>query len=126
MPPRRVLVVEDDAAIRETLIEILQDEGYEAIGAGNGREALDKLSGPAAATPCVIFLDLMMPVMDGATFRQEQLRNPGLAGIPVVVISAYRDEDVRSLQAAHHLQKPLDLEDVLGAARRFCADEAGQ
>src|SRR5881392_3915466 len=85
-----VLVVEDDEDIRDSLVEFLGDEGYEARGAGNGREALSLLAA-IAPPPCLIILDLMMPVMDGRTFREEQLRRPDVADIPVIVISAYRD-----------------------------------
>jgi CheY-like chemotaxis protein len=64
MTAHRVLVVEDDLEIRESMMEILEEHGYEPVGAENGLEALDKLrsSGPL---PCLILLDLMMPRMDG-------------------------------------------------------------
>jgi CheY-like chemotaxis protein len=124
--PHRVLVVDDDREIRESLMEILEDHGYEVVGAANGRDALDKLQGAAEERPCMIFLDLMMPVMDGAAFREEQLRKPELAAIPVVVISAYRDvaEKVRAMQLSEHLGKPLQLEDLIAAARRHCPGPA--
>src|SRR5919206_1695644 len=80
-----VLVVEDDFAIRETLRELLEDEGYRVAWAANGKEALARLHERA---PRVILLDLMMPVMDGWEFRVAQQRDPALASIPVVVISA--------------------------------------
>src|ERR1043165_7635813 len=85
-----LLGVEDDAIIRESLVEFFEDNGYEATGAIHGRQALDELS-RSTQRPCLIVLDLMMPVMDGATFREEMLRDPELSQIPVVVISAYRD-----------------------------------
>jgi CheY-like chemotaxis protein len=120
MTAHRVLVVEDDLEIRESLIEILEDQGYEAVGAGNGLEALDRLrDGPQ---PCLIFLDLMMPRMDGRAFRQEQLRSPELASIPVVVISAFRDVNhiAQELQAADLLKKPFKLQELVSVMRRHC------
>jgi CheY-like chemotaxis protein len=118
----RVLVVEDDADIRESLIEILEESGFPTVGAANGHEALERLRGPGQA-PCLILLDLMMPVMDGISFRREQLKTPELAGIPVVVLSAYRDieEKAKDLNVAAFVKKPLDLDDLIGVARRYCA-----
>src|SRR5215510_8699670 len=66
---QRVLVVDDDQDIRDALCELLRDEGYEAIAVANGEEALTYLKG--GNLPCVILLDLMMPVMDGWEFRRQ-------------------------------------------------------
>jgi CheY-like chemotaxis protein len=82
----QVLVVEDDAPIREALCAVLRDDGYAVAEAGDGQEALEFLR--THPTPRVILLDLMMPVMDGWTFLREQAADPALAGIPVVVITA--------------------------------------
>jgi CheY-like chemotaxis protein len=118
----RVLVVEDDDLIRESLVEYLADQGYEAVGAENGQDALDKLEANDPP-PCLIVLDLMMPVMDGPTFREEQLRNPRLSDIPVVVISAYRDVKVeaKTMKASSCLSKPLKLADLLRVVRQHCS-----
>ena len=120
MAAHRILVVDDDVEIREALLDVLQDNGYEAAGAVNGRDALQKLK--QGEHPCLILLDLMMPVMDGRAFREEQLRTPALAEIPVVVVSAYRDVEARSagLEAKAHLTKPLQIEDLLRVARQYC------
>jgi DNA-binding response OmpR family regulator len=117
----RVMVVEDDDDIRESLVDILADEGYVAIGACHGRDALDKLvSSPER--PCLIVLDLMMPVMDGAGFREVQLQDPGLSQIPVIVISACRDldEGTRGMQPAAMLKKPLKVKDLLDVVHAQC------
>lgn len=108
-----ILVVDDDADIRDALIDILEDHGYVTRAAANGREALDALR--AGLHPDVILLDLMMPVMDGAQFRREQLNDPRLRDLPVVVISAGNDLDqhASSLGVAERLRKPLDLERLL-------------
>jgi CheY-like chemotaxis protein len=115
-----VLVVEDDPDIRATLCEALEDNGYSAAGAANGAEALEYLRS-GAESPCLILLDLMMPVMDGQTFRTEQRADPQLANIPVVVISAYRDVERQANDlAAEFLQKPVRLETLLETARKHC------
>ena len=116
-----VLVVEDDELIRDSLVEYLDEQGYQAVGAVDGVDALDKLrrGGPL---PCVIVLDLMMPNMDGRAFRQEQLRDAQLAPIPVVVLSAYRDvaKNAADLAVEHFLAKPLKLASLLELVQRHC------
>lgn len=116
----KVLVVEDDITIRETLLEVLEDEGFVAVGAANGREALERLQEPGDK-PTLIVLDLMMPVLDGAGFREAQLRLPGAAEIPVVVLSAYRDlsNAANELRPDHVLNKPLRLAQLLEIARSY-------
>ena len=121
MSHRRVLVVDDDSDIREVILESLSDHGYRVEGAANGREALDMLAN-ANDVPCLILLDLMMPVMDGAAFRDEQLKQANLAAIPVVVITAYRDQraEVKAMGAAGLLHKPMDLSDLLKVVSTHC------
>jgi CheY-like chemotaxis protein len=125
MPVHRVLVVEDDLEIRESVMEILEEHGYEPVGASNGLEALDKLrsSGPL---PCLILLDLMMPRMDGKTFRQQQLQHPELASIPVVVVSAFKDvaQTLQEMMVVDLLKKPFKLQDLLGLTQRYCPASA--
>src|SRR4051812_39456009 len=84
-----ILIVEDDTELRETLGEILQEEGYHVAGVGNGREALDHLR--QSDPPCLILLDLMMPVMSGWEFRDQQRQDPDLAGVPVAILSGVRN-----------------------------------
>jgi CheY-like chemotaxis protein len=119
--PRRVLVVEDDGDILDSLIELLQDSGYDAVGAVDGRDALDKLH-TLDPRPSVIVLDLMMPVMDGRAFREAQMRDPELSDIPVIVVSAFHDVpyDSRELAASSYLKKPLKLKDLLQLVARHC------
>jgi DNA-binding response OmpR family regulator len=121
MPAGCVLVVEDDQDIREGLLDTLTDHGYQSRGAANGRDALDAMR-TQHYTPCMILLDIMMPVMDGVAFREEQLRDPELAGIPVVLISAHRDlaEKAKTLKAAAYLVKPLKLKDLLALTDEYC------
>lgn len=120
--PYSVLVVDDDEDIRESLIGCLEDEGYRPIGAANGKQALDLLAG-LDRLPCVIVLDLMMPIMDGRGFREEQLRTPTLAGIPVVMISAFAPDPsaiARDLKIDDYLSKPVDPTVFLQLIRRRC------
>ena len=115
-----VLVVEDNQDMRDTLVEFLQTFGYPAVGAEHGQDALDKLKG-MDSNPCIILLDLMMPVMDGRSFRQEQLKKPEMADIPVVVISAYDVvPHIQELKAAAYLRKPLDLTELMRVVNQHC------
>jgi len=119
---RNVLVVDDDAALRNTLVEILEEEGYRATSASNGMEALELLR-TSTARPRVILLDMMMPVMDGWAFRAEQRRDPLLSEIPVVIFSAQGNvKDMASqVSASAYLKKPLLLKEVLEMIEKFCA-----
>lgn len=119
--PTRILIVEDDAAIRETLAEVLAGEGFAVSCASNGAEALDRLALETA--PNVILLDLMMPVMDGWAFRDVQRLDPRLSGIPVLVLSASHGDDraaIDALGAAAFLAKPYDLDDLIDTVHRLC------
>jgi len=109
----RVLVVDDEADIRDTIIEILQDAGHEAVGAYDGRDALDQLA--REPLPDLILLDLRMPVLDGQGFRAQQVKDPRLATIPVVVVSANSQvrEVAEGMGAAGYLRKPVDLAALL-------------
>ncbi|MCC6556244.1 MAG: response regulator [Polyangiaceae bacterium] len=114
---KTILVVDDDQDIRETLTELLQEEGYSVARASHGREALAMLR--EGSNPSLILLDLMMPIMDGWQFRAEQQSDPALASIPVVVISAMgKDEKIAALGAAQLLKKPIRLEQLLDAVAR--------
>jgi CheY-like chemotaxis protein len=109
---RTILVVEDDDDFRESFAGLLGENGYEVVEARDGREALRYLdSNPA---PRVIFLDLMMPGMDGIAFLDERRRDPRMAGIPVFVFSA-RNEIPWTLDVARIFRKPLDRRSVLNA-----------
>jgi CheY-like chemotaxis protein len=115
-----VLVVDDDRDIRDSLVEMLEDQGYLALAAANGFEALEVMR-TSAELPCVILLDLMMPMMDGWEFREAQLKNPAWTEIPVIVISAYTDVGTQAhALAAEHLSKPLGVRPLLEAVRRHC------
>lgn len=120
-PKPCILVVEDDFDIRDTLAQILEAEGYIVSGAANGLEALELLRRDGAGAPALILLDLMMPVMNGWQFRAEQLQDPKLASIPVVVISADASvhQKAASIEAAGFLKKPVQLDTLLETVGRF-------
>lgn len=114
-----VFVVEDDIDTRDMLGRFLELEGFNVELAANGQQALDRLD--AGVQPCVILLDLMMPVMDGWQFRREQARREQFARIPVIVVSAAGRERMAEVQASAYLSKPVDLEQLLERVTRFCA-----
>jgi CheY-like chemotaxis protein len=112
-----ILVIEDDRDIRECMADALEMEGYAVASAGNGREALDRLR--RGLRPDLILLDLLMPVMNGWEFRQVQLADPLLAGIPVVIVSASAPGGTRP---AHHLPKPFGIDDLLAVVAQLTSD----
>ncbi len=116
---KRILVVEDDNSIRELLVELLQSEGYEVASAINGLEGLKYLQTQHA--PNLILIDLMMPVMDGYSFRTEQLKNPAWSKIPVVVMSAEANakEKMKNFGITAFLSKPVELDTILKTVERF-------
>ncbi len=109
-----VLVVDDDAAIREIVAEVLRDEGYDVTCAENGAEALRELN--KEHHPDLMLLDLMMPVMSGWEVLEQIASNDDLARIPVIVVSA-----MSAPGASEHLSKPVDLERLLAAVGRLTA-----
>jgi CheY-like chemotaxis protein len=118
----RILLVEDDPALRNALAELLEEKGYEVACAEHGADALAQLDEDPA--PSVILLDLAMPVMDGWSFRTVQRQDPRLAGIPTVVLSASLASDPRALEgleADAALAKPFTLERLIETVQRFCA-----
>jgi two-component system, chemotaxis family, chemotaxis protein CheY len=120
--PECVLVVDDDQEIRESLAEVLQEHGCSAIAVANGAQALETLQNLEGERACLILLDLMMPVMDGRAFRQEQMRHEELANIPVVLISAFANvrDEASDMNVAGYLQKPFQLSDIIQTAKTYC------
>ena len=106
---RRILVVEDDLYIRESVRELLESEGHTVFSAENGAHALAELEA-MRQPPDLILLDLMMPVKDGFQFRTEQRADARFAHIPVVVMSPSKDDEAASLAlgANCHVLKPQE------------------
>jgi CheY-like chemotaxis protein len=112
-PPRRILVVDDDPDLAEVLDRVLEKSGYSVVWAKNGQEALRCMHDDQGLD--VILLDLMMPVMNGWEFRAEQLKDPRLSQIPVVVFSGHGklDQNAVSIGALANLRKPTALHELL-------------
>ena len=119
LPASVILLVEDEASIREVMEEVLRAEGYGVVCADNGADALATLRG--GLRPCMIILDLMMPVMDGWQFRAAQMRDAELLKIPTVVYSAVGNirETVESLNVAGGFEKG-DFSEMLRFVAQFC------
>jgi CheY-like chemotaxis protein len=115
-----LLVVEDDAIIRMRLKILLEMEGYRVREASNGRDALDFLR-QSRDFPCLVVLDLMMPVMDGIEFRRTQLQDPDLAHVPVVIVTGKNDlKEVDDLQPLHIVRKPFQADVLLELIETHC------
>lgn len=115
-----ILLVEDDDDLRQLLAFLIRNKGREVIEAANGREALDRIR--TEDPPRLVILDLMMPVMDGWTFRQELLKSPGLADVPVILLSGAADvhRSARTLKAVDYLTKPVDLDRLYRLLDDYC------
>lgn len=113
-----ILVVEDDPGIRETLKMAIEYEGYSVATAVNGKEALSLLN--QAERPCVIFLDLMMPEMDGFTFVKELERlNPGVK-YPIVLLTAVSEKALEISEKYELLKKPVSIDQILRMVQKYC------
>src|SRR5262245_58040872 len=117
MMRHRVLIIEDDEDIRESLQEVLEAEGFVVVPAGNGREGLDALS---QSEPCVIVLDLMMPVMNGWEFLEARRTQSLATEVPVIVVSA-AGARAAATPADLHIRKPVDIGRRLAAVRYYCS-----
>ncbi len=118
MREAKILVVEDDDDIRDSLKELLEEEGYRVDTAANGEQALHRLGGEA---PQLILLDLMMPVMDGWEFQKQLREIPSFSRVPIIVISASKFSR-EPLKAAAFIPKPLDAGVLLETIESFLAD----
>jgi CheY-like chemotaxis protein len=119
-PRGTVLIVDDDPDIRESMSFVLEAAEYQVRTAANGDEALACLR--KHPLPSVILLDLMMPVMNGWQFRNEQAADPRLAEIPVIVLTGAGNaaEKAASLGVSHSIEKPVELEALFALIRRLC------
>jgi CheY-like chemotaxis protein len=115
-PSYQILVVDDDYDLRETLAEFLALEGYAVRCASNGRQAMDVIR---RERPAVILLDMNMPAMDGREFRSRQTRDPDIADIPVIVMSA-GDVDLERPPTGTFIPKPFNPDVLLRTIERYC------
>jgi len=127
MPPAShaspVLIVEDHDDTREMVATLLSGHGFTVVTAENGRRGLERLM---RARPCLVLLDLMMPVMTGWEFRRAQLSLPDsdLASVPVLLLTAVDQPDRVALQlgATDVIRKPLDFDQLIESVRRHCGE----
>jgi CheY-like chemotaxis protein len=117
----KVLLVDDDFAILDAVADFLEGQGFAVVSASNGIDALNQLRSGLRVD--VIVLDVMMPIMDGWDFRAEQLGDPSLRDIPVVVISACgftRDTLLKQFSACEVVPKPIQLDRFVRALKEAC------
>jgi CheY-like chemotaxis protein len=125
-PSGNVLIVEDDASVREMLTILLVSEGFHAVSAEDGLEALHLLRvvrRRAPNVPCLVLLDLKMPRLGGNEFRRAQLGDPTVASVPVAVMSGATDiaQRAEAMGAVASVTKPIDVDFLMGVVRRYCA-----
>lgn len=118
---KTVLIVEDDEAIRETMQLALEMRGYEVVTAGNGKEGIALLK--TRPKPCLILLDLMMPVMDGWGFVTALEHDPKLERIPVVVVTAFTNQ-AGPINVESIIAKPIPLDVLYDTVRTYCGEPA--
>lgn len=115
---KKILVVEDDRDIRESMVELLEYENFEVISATNGKAGIDLLR--SGVKPDLILLDLMMPVMDGFQFRVEQIKSPELSQIPVIIMTAdgHMESKGELVGTVSIIRKPLNIDSTISVIRQ--------
>lgn len=116
--PGPVLVVEDDEATREMLRYLVTSTGCSAVTAANGLEALEYLG--RAALPCLILLDLMMPVMDGCALDKKLAADARFSSIPVVVVTAFPERATGLERHLKIIQKPVEISEIINLVKSYC------
>jgi CheY-like chemotaxis protein len=121
MDEHRVLVVEDDPSLREIYAGALEGFGHDVRTASDGAAALAALAN--GWEPCIVFLDLRMPGMDGWEFSRRLRENDRYQGVRVVVVAAHFriDQEAAAIGADGWLQKPFDLTRLDEETRNLCA-----
>lgn len=115
---KKILIIEDDDAIREMMASILEIEGHRTVMAKNGKEGIEALQ--SEVPPDVVLLDMMMPVMNGWQVLDFLRTNATTRQIPVVIVSAY-GETARAARPKAFVPKPVQLKTLLDAIERSCA-----
>lgn len=115
-----ILLIEDDPQLRDSVQAVLEVEGYQVLTAGHGLEGLQRLQD--APAPCLILLDLMMPVMNGWEFLESMRERSDPVQPPVVVVSAAAQlDDVQERFHCQVLHKPFDVDHLLALAEQHCS-----
>lgn len=115
---KTIMIVDDDPGLRESLAQLLELEGYPAVEAHDGQDALDKILSPV---PALILLDIMMPRMNGYLFAEELERRGLRREIPIIVLTAdgRAREKARQIGADDYLEKPFEIDLLLDKVARF-------
>jgi CheY-like chemotaxis protein len=126
IPVGNVLIVEDDPEVREMIRQLVSTEGFHAVAAVDGLDALHLLRAVrhrAPDAPCLVLLDLKMPRLGGNEFRRAQLGDPTVANVPVAVMSGATDLEQRAaaMGAVATLPKPLNVDVLIDVVKRYCA-----
>jgi CheY-like chemotaxis protein len=116
---KKVLVIDDDPAICQTMKDVLEINGYEVITANDGKDGINTLSS-MKALPCIILLDLMMPGMNGWGFLDFQRASPEYSQVPVIICSAY-ENSAKSIGLKPIITKPVQLNHLLGTVKALCS-----
>ena len=111
----KILIVDDEEDLRDSLVDFFQDEGFEVSTAANGAEALERLAD--SDLPCVMILDLLMPVLDGNQVYSEMQRDPRLCKVPVIVSTS---DPSRAPPGLLIMKKPVNLPRLLSTVRQHC------
>jgi DNA-binding response OmpR family regulator len=121
---KRILIVEDDEAIRQALKELLETEDFEVLTAENGEDALLILE-RTKNLPSLIVADLMMPVLDGFKFCSILNESHNLKKIPIIIMSAdgHVKQKQDATQAVAYLKKPVDIDEVINTINRYLVSE---
>lgn len=116
-----VLIVEDEKNIQEILKLGLEMEGFQVITADNGKMGMDILSS-TSPLPCVILLDLMMPIMNGWEFADAISKESSLSTIPLILVTAYGDR-AKSIPSKAIVEKPVDFNVLIEAVNKCCGTQ---
>lgn len=121
VPCQSILIVEDEATIRENLKTLLELAGYDSVFTANdGQAGLEILK--TLPHPCLVLLDLLMPVMNGMEFLEAKRHEDAIAAIPVCIVSGVPEEPKEKSLYSHFLKKPIDLKTLLEFVRLHCGD----
>jgi len=114
-----ILLIEDDESIRDITQELLESEGYGVATAANGQAALQLLKS-MDTLPCLILLDLMMPVMDGWQFMEKKRVDARLNAIPVVAFSALEERKISAAHTDDVIRKPINPDVMIKVIKKYC------
>ena len=115
----KVLIVDDEADLRETLQDVFEDEGYVVLTASNGCEALLLLG--EADLPCAVILDLFLPLVSGGEVYAQMQGDPRLARVPVIISTS---DPSRAPEGVPIMRKPVDIGRLLSAVRKCSSSQA--